>query len=217
MQLKDYYGILEIEPSATMQEIKRAYRKLALRYHPDTAGTNKYAAAQFEEVKEAYETLTNASKKYLYLQERWLAKSAGKKTSQKLIAPEAILKQVLELERHVAKQDAFRMNTIRLRDRALSILTDEAIQKLHDFDEPEMNSTIISSILNSLHSLPVDHIKPITQKLYKLAGDDQKEINRIKRFESSHFKKERSEKYSVIGVVVLTVIICLIIWFGGRD
>lgn len=216
MELKDYYGILEIEPSATMQEIKRAFRKLALRYHPDTAGNNKYAAAQFEEVKEAYETLTNPSKKYLYLQERWLARSAAKKTTQHLIAPEAILKKVLELERHVATQDVFRMNKVWLKDYTLSILTDEAIQKLHDFDEPEMNNTITSSLLNSVYPLPVDHIKQIAQRLYKLAGNDQKQVDRIKSFENSHLKKYRSEKYSVLGVVVITVIICLIIWLGAK-
>lgn len=216
MQLKDYYVILEIEPSATMPEIKKAYRKLALKYHPDKAGADNYATAQFAEVKEAYETLTNPSKKYFYLQQRWLAKTTAKKATSQLIAPEAILKQVLELERYVARQDAFRMNKVWLRDYILSILTDEAIQKLHDFDELEMNITIVNSILNSLYPLPFRYIRPIAQRLYKLTGNDQKQTNRIKKIEDSFLKKHRSEKYSVLGVIGVTVIICLIIWFGAK-
>ena len=63
MLLKDYYTILELEPSATLPEIKKAYRRLALQYHPDINPNDSYAAAQFVEIKEAYETLTIPAKK----------------------------------------------------------------------------------------------------------------------------------------------------------
>ncbi|MBK9569291.1 MAG: J domain-containing protein [Chitinophagaceae bacterium] len=63
MHLKDYYGLLDIETSATLQEIKKAYRKLALRYHPDKNQNDPYATAQFAAIKEAYEVLTHPQKK----------------------------------------------------------------------------------------------------------------------------------------------------------
>ena len=63
MHLKDYYKILEVETSADLLEIKKAYRKLALQYHPDKNHNDPYATAQFSAIKEAYEVLTNPAKK----------------------------------------------------------------------------------------------------------------------------------------------------------
>lgn len=63
MHLKDYYKLLELEPSATLPEIKKAYRRLALLHHPDKTGNDPYSAAQFSDIKEAYEVLTNPTKK----------------------------------------------------------------------------------------------------------------------------------------------------------
>lgn len=62
---KDYYKILGIPRSATDDEIKKAYRKLALRYHPDK-NKSPNAEEKFKEVAEAYEVLSDKSKRDLY-------------------------------------------------------------------------------------------------------------------------------------------------------
>ncbi len=85
MQLKDYYTILELSPSASAGEIKKAYRRLAHQYHPDKKNNDPYAAAQFATIKEAYETLSNPSRKDHYLQQRWYAQSIGKKLNNHLL------------------------------------------------------------------------------------------------------------------------------------
>jgi DnaJ-class molecular chaperone len=62
----DYYDVLGIDREATERQIKRAYRKLSLKYHPDKAGDDPDAAAKFEEVSKAYGVLSDPDKKYLY-------------------------------------------------------------------------------------------------------------------------------------------------------
>ena len=52
-QIKDYYTILKVAPTATLQEIKQSFRRLALRYHPDKNNNDPLAEAQFREVQEA--------------------------------------------------------------------------------------------------------------------------------------------------------------------
>ncbi|MCS7170070.1 MAG: DnaJ domain-containing protein, partial [Candidatus Kapabacteria bacterium] len=52
--MRDYYDILGVSRSATLEEIKAAYRKLALQYHPDRNPGNKEAEERFKEVAEAY-------------------------------------------------------------------------------------------------------------------------------------------------------------------
>ena len=73
MDYKDYYKILGVSKSATTDEIKKAYRKLAVKYHPDKNQGNKKAEELFKEANEANEVLSNPDKrkKYDELGENW--------------------------------------------------------------------------------------------------------------------------------------------------
>ncbi|MCF8272548.1 MAG: molecular chaperone DnaJ [Flavobacteriaceae bacterium] len=66
MAKRDYYEILGVNKSASADEIKKAYRKMAIKYHPDKNPDNKEAEAKFKEAAEAYEILSNADKKARY-------------------------------------------------------------------------------------------------------------------------------------------------------
>ncbi|MBF0567922.1 MAG: molecular chaperone DnaJ [Nitrospirae bacterium] len=64
--MKDYYNILEVERGASPDELKSAYRKMALKYHPDRNSGNKEAEEKFKEVNEAYSCLSDAKKRAHY-------------------------------------------------------------------------------------------------------------------------------------------------------
>ena len=81
MDYKDYYKILGIERNATDAEIKSAFRKLALQYHPDRNPGNKQAEEKFKEINEAYEVLSDKEKRARYEQvgdsySRWQQRGA---------------------------------------------------------------------------------------------------------------------------------------------
>src|SRR3989344_1429912 len=65
-QKRDYYEILGCEKGASAQDIKKAYRKLALKYHPDKNPGNKDAEEHFKEISEAYEVLSDSQKRHSY-------------------------------------------------------------------------------------------------------------------------------------------------------
>ena len=61
--MRDYYQVLGISKNATPDEIKKAYRKVAVRCHPDKNPGDKVAEDKFKEAAEAYEILSNPEKK----------------------------------------------------------------------------------------------------------------------------------------------------------
>src|SRR5690606_37681190 len=66
MSKRDYYDILGVQKNASADEIKKAYRKVAMQYHPDRNPGDKSAEEKFKEAAEAYEVLSDADKKAQY-------------------------------------------------------------------------------------------------------------------------------------------------------
>lgn len=73
MEFQDYYKVLGVDKNATAEQIKKAYRKLAVKYHPDKAGNDKKAEDMFKRVNEANDVLGDPEKrkKYDALGENW--------------------------------------------------------------------------------------------------------------------------------------------------
>ena len=66
MEYKDYYNTLGVEKSASKDEIKKAYRKLAMEYHPDQNAGDAQAEEKFKEINEAYQVLSDDDKRSHY-------------------------------------------------------------------------------------------------------------------------------------------------------
>ena len=82
--LRNYYEILGVTKKSSSEDIKRAYRSLARKYHPDRNPGNKIAEEKFKDINEAYEVLSDASKRSQYDQfsQAWSKKGSRNKASQ---------------------------------------------------------------------------------------------------------------------------------------
>ena len=63
---EDYYQMLGVSKDASLQEIKKAYRKLAVKYHPDKNPGNKEAEEKFKQISDAYQVLSDEEKRAAY-------------------------------------------------------------------------------------------------------------------------------------------------------
>jgi curved DNA-binding protein CbpA len=215
MEIKDYYKILGVPPSATVQEIKKSFRKLALQYHPDKSGNGPYDSTRFSVIKEAYEVLTNPQKKELYLQQRWYNQSAGKKKFRFDITPVNIYTHLLELEQQVHRLNQFRMDKAGLKDHILTLLSDETIDQLQTFNDATMSGQIIGVILKTAEPLKQYQKEEIGRQLKKLAVNNKSQLQEITRYLKAHQKKNQLEKYNILFVAGVTILICLIIILAG--
>src|SRR5579871_843167 len=66
MEYKDYYKVLGVQKTATTDEINKAYRRLARKYHPDLNPGDKAAETRFKEINEAHEVLSDQEKRQKY-------------------------------------------------------------------------------------------------------------------------------------------------------
>jgi curved DNA-binding protein len=82
MEYKDYYKVLGLERSASADEVRKAYRKLAMQYHPDRNPGDKASEEKFKEINEAYQVLSDSQKRARYDQlgsaySNWEQRSGG--------------------------------------------------------------------------------------------------------------------------------------------
>jgi len=65
-QTDNYYALLEVRPQASKSEIKKAYRRLSMKYHPDKNPGDEQAAEHYKKINRAYEVLSNDDKRQIY-------------------------------------------------------------------------------------------------------------------------------------------------------
>lgn len=211
MQTKDYYKILELPPSATLKEIKSAYRRLAHQFHPDKNNNDPYAVAHFEIVKEAYEVLSNPSRKNYYLQQRWYNQVMNKKQSAIVITPVTVLKQFLELDKYVSTLDIHRMDQQGLYDYICHTLSNDVILKLNGFNEMDINRSVVESVLKSSHALSWKYINSLSHRLYKL-NTDAATLEKIRSFTHQSRRSAIWNKYKIWLLLVVVLMLCYLIY-----
>lgn len=211
MELKDYYKILELPPSATRAEIKSAYRRLAHRYHPDKHGNDRYAAAQFHIIKEAYEVLTDTSRKEHYLQQRWYEQSMGRKTAASPTTPVTILKKSQQLDKYLSQLDIYRMDHLAVKESIREVFSDEHIDILNHFEEKEINNEIVRAMSGNIAHLPPEIAGELASLMHRLKADEsiRQDVNKSLRISQ---KEERWSRLHPWVIILIVLILCLLFY-----
>ncbi len=229
MPSKDYYILLNVHPQATQNEIKIAYRKLALQYHPDRNEGNVHTEALFKEINEAYSVLSNEQKRddYNRLREQHRTAPTGARSSsatgtgqtgrtQKQQAPltgKTLLVRSNNLRKKVEQANPFAIDCDSLLYTLESLLSDTHLHILLYENKRAVNTQVLHQVLFCCQPLPANHFYQITSRLYKLAGTDPIMRNAIQQAVKEKKREEFWQKYKIWWVLMITIIICLFIYF----
>lgn len=213
--LKDYYKTLDILPEATTAEVKKAYRAMAFKYHPDTAQQHDaFAESYFRDVQEAYNILGDDDKRKQYDNERWLAGMTDRARRQPQASPMWILQEAIKLNNHMATVDVYRMNHKALQNYILQLLDNTHMTMLTRGEEPSVNEVIINMLLQATKDLRYIYMQPVAARLHALAGMDaalQATINQAVKARHNQALWEKRMPYVIAGVTML-LLLTMYLW-----
>jgi molecular chaperone DnaJ len=215
MPIKDYYTLLRLEPNADRYAIKKAYRKMAMEYHPDKIGNNQNTSSYFREIQEAYDVLSNAKKREEYHYQRWLEKSMGHQLDLAL-TPIQILQLFLKTEQYLHESDSFKMDKNQLAEH-LKQLYSKARQMIvleandsHIEKESLRLAMLSSKNLSSTTQLNLlYHLQPLIARQRGIEAEWLLNINAISR-------KERFNNLKIPLIIIITILLCFMILFLSK-
>jgi molecular chaperone DnaJ len=205
----DYYTILQVAKTATQQEIKKAYRGLALRYHPDVNPGGKATESWFRQIHEAYHVLSDPARRDAYDQQRWYRESVTTGKASPPPTPEALLMKCQALSKYTSSIDPHRTNSMALFTYLLHLVNDVNRAMLRDWNNNEVNSAIVKELLKSCLVLTQDQFVAVSAKLLKISEREAEEIELARR---ENKRSEYWRTYQVIIVFAIALLLCLFIY-----
>lgn len=213
MLLKDYYKILEISPSATLADIKKSFRRLALLYHPDKNFGSNLHEAKFKEIKEAYEILSDARQRQNYNSSRRQQSQTKKKNTYRQPNAQIILNQAIEFRKKITALDPERMNKRTLYHHLQHLLSIQNILILKHTNDQKINKSFIDEILKCSQFLLFPQVEKICIQLTELAGTDNEVYQKIYQFSKQSRLHTYWNKYKLLVAVIVAFILCMLIYF----
>lgn len=207
---KDHYRTLGISPQSGPDEIRKSYRSLVKRYHPDRHPDDRAVHAQFREIQEAYETLTDPLLRDAWLQERWLLASQGLSTStMPILTATDILKRLLVIERGFAAEDPWRADRISRIRKISELLSPENMDILkQDAEQMDGVAETIIRCGKHLETEGLDHLIVLTKTLI---AEDHPALASLHRIYAEKKSEERWNKWKPLVLLTLALIGCLLI------
>lgn len=214
MPEQDHYQVLSVAVSASQEEIRKAFRKLAMRYHPDKHNNAAEANAKFASIRAAYEILSDRKKRNAYNHRRY-AENPSYRTAPVLHAAE-VLARSIRLRKDIISKDPFRIDRDLLIFQLAELLSDENMALLITASDFETNDQVVKNVLDCVTLLPFPMAKEILARLYKV--DDQNKIISAKI--SYALQQSRQlyywNRYKIWIAVATAVVVCAGLYFASR-
>lgn len=203
-----------VKPSATLTEVKKAYRRLAMQYHPDKNPDNVYAEAQFKEIQEAYSILSNSIKREQYNDDLWMSGNGKRASPTQEVTPSWLLTVAIDMNKSLAAMDTYRISQRALQEYILLILTDAHIGVLRHYGDEEKNALIRTEVFKATHWLGIQYLDIVIAQLLKTT-DDIAQQREIYQFYKGREKQAKQRQLMPLIIMLVTILLCVLMYFYG--
>lgn len=204
MVLKDYYDILQVPLNATLEDIKKAYRKLALQYHPDTAENNDSQLHLFLDIKEAYDVLSDTKRRQAYHYKKFYRQVE----QEALVTAEYIAQQAQQLAAFIAVLDPYRID-YDLLYRLVTQLLSNANQRLIEKANSQLQQQIIKDLQTSIWHLHFPLADNVYTILLSLAHINAPLTTSLNEQRTTQKRLHYWHTYKLAGAFVIAMLLCI--------
>lgn len=214
MTVKDHYRTLGVSATASGDDIKKAYRKLVLRCHPDTNGEDKLLLARFHSIREAYELLSDPEKRKLYDEQRYFS---GYRITQEPSAVTGIwlMEKAEKLYAYTAATGAGHMNHKLVHDYIRQLLSADHLAILMEENNKEEDRRLLLRLLQITEKLRYRYFIAVIESLMLLAGSHT-ELQEKLTISVQQKKQQRVwERYMPLLILFTALLLCMLIYLSG--
>ncbi len=203
---------MELTQSASQQDVKKAFRQLAMKYHPDKNEDNKSAEAHFLEIQEAYQVLSDPNRRSAYNQSRWYRQTIRRENTAEIITPGSILKKCRDLNRYISALDAFRINQQALHQYIMHLLSEKNLLLLIKSEDHVFNASVIDEFLKASRPLSYMYMKKVGDNLIRLAGNNYPAADTVYSCLKERRMQSYWQQYQPLIILIITLVLCWVIY-----
>lgn len=215
MAVKDYYLILGLEAGADVTAIKKAFRKLAMQYHPDKTGSTRENDLHYRELQEAYQTLSDPYKREQYLYSRWLERSMGKGLDH-AITPTEIIQLFLKAEQYLSGTDHFRTNRKLLVHQVVHTFSRQRLDIIAVTNDQSMIDTVASTALKLCNRFNAEQIRTLQTHFECILSKSEKILHQWDELLLARQRMEEREQWKFPVLILITILLCIAIYWASR-
>lgn len=210
--MKDYYYFLGIPQNASAEDIKKAYRKLSLKYHPDKNENDDYFSDRFKEVKEAYETLTTPERKRIYDQNL----SSQQRNVKSILPPKIKNFSASKIRARKDEEITIYWNTydadlVKIVPFGLEKPNGERTIRIKEFDSQGKFQILLHATNTILHKTIVQGITITELADNEIESEEKESLNN--RAESSKINQKKETKSKrLVSLIIFLALALMIIW-----
>lgn len=203
--IKNYYQILNIKQDASLEEIKKSFRKLAYIYHPDRSTNGGYSKKELSEIYEAYSVLSNREKRRDY--DLNLSSTSSTEANECFNDEKELVNAISNIQYFLTYPNISPKSLQHYNSQLQEWTLNNQLNLLINQEVKLIDQAYVNLLLNILKLVNYDTFTIIEQFLQnKLDANSAKKLQKLKK---THLINHLFDKYFTLIIIILTIIICI--------